>query len=54
MITLVEIMALNVLIHTNFTALKALFHLSHSQDLKDDIDVGRVLQAPLGVASDLL
>jgi len=44
----------DVWIHTNFTALKALFHPSHPQDFKDDLDVRGMLQAPLGVGSDLL
>lgn len=41
------------MVHTNFATLKAFLHLSHTQDLIDDVHVRRVLQAPLGVAGDL-
>lgn len=40
--------------HTNFSALKALFHLSHPENLVDDLHMRRMLQAPLGVTSDFL
>lgn len=51
---LVWVAGANVSIHTNFTAFEALFHLADPEDLKDDLDVGRMLQAALGVTSDLL
>ena len=41
-------------VHTNFTTLKSLLHLPYSKDLIDDINMGGVLQAALGVASDIL
>jgi hypothetical protein len=51
---LVGIVAEDVLIHTNFTTLQALFHLADPKDLEDNFDVARMLQAALGVASNLL
>lgn len=54
MMVLVGVVAEDVLIHTNFTTLQALFHLADPKDLEDNLDVAGMLQAALGVASDLL
>ena len=40
--------------HTNFATFEALLDLSHAQDFIDDLHMGRVLQTPLGIASDFL
>jgi hypothetical protein len=37
----------------NFTTLVALLHLADAEDLKDNVYMGGVLQAPLGVTSDI-